>query len=168
MIHDDFLRAVHEDHLRLAFVSGNCERCRPPSWHDDARNRRLRPMVVGGVPFDPHERPGAEPQGVAPTRIAGDPGVTVADVVAVPAAASRVDQPDGDLAGSRRAIASATPGRTHPPTPRRAARPLSTSFPPDVDRAARQGARERLQEQPVEETVPTAGGLLQVPIPVGS
>ena len=104
MILRDFLDGLHADHVRLGFRSGNCMACTPSSWHDDARAGRLRAAVVGGLPLDPNERPGAEPTGVARDRIAGDPRVTVG---------GSVDQPDGDLAGARRAIASATPGRKH-------------------------------------------------------
>lgn len=52
MILRDWLNAVHADHLRLGYASGNCAACVPRGWHVDARARVLRPAVVGGVPID--------------------------------------------------------------------------------------------------------------------
>jgi hypothetical protein len=52
MILRAYLDGVHADHLRLGFRSGNCDRCTPIGWHDDARARRLRTAIVGGTPID--------------------------------------------------------------------------------------------------------------------
>ncbi len=109
MILLDFLADVHADHVRLGFSSANCDACWLPApepapvtdtaWWRDAIANCLRPMVVGGVPIDPHESgPGQEAQGL--------PAVQRADALAGGSSA-------GDPAGSGRAIAQATPGRTH-------------------------------------------------------
>jgi hypothetical protein len=60
-----YLRAVHADHIRLGFRSGNCAQCRgePISWHALARDGRLPPSIVGGVPFD---SPGSSVAGLPP------------------------------------------------------------------------------------------------------
>ncbi len=47
-----FLNAVHADHLRLGYASGNCAACEPRGWWVDARAGRLRASVVGGVPIE--------------------------------------------------------------------------------------------------------------------
>lgn len=57
MILRGYLDAVHSDHVRLGFRSGNCDRCTPSAWHDDARAHRLRPAVVGGIPIDHPDSP---------------------------------------------------------------------------------------------------------------
>lgn|GEM_PF-5429675 len=70
-----------------------------------------------GAPLDTHAEPGPEPEGVTPISSAAAAGVAVADDDGTPGlrpdptpTPNRVDQADGDPAGSGRAIAQASPG----------------------------------------------------------
>lgn len=70
-----------------------------------------------GAPLDTHSEPGPLALGVAPISSAAAAGVTVADDDGTPGlvpdptpSPNRVDQADGDPAGSGRAIAQASPG----------------------------------------------------------
>ena len=99
MTADTYLSAVHEAHLRLGFKSGNCGCCYPAvtAWHDDARAGRLRAAIVGGIPIDTHQGPGAELSGIS--------AIQRADALAGGSS-------DGGSPETERAIAQATPGPT--------------------------------------------------------
>ena len=53
-----YLDAVHADHERLGYRSGNCTRCLPVAWHERARVNALPAYVVGGTPLGPDSRSG--------------------------------------------------------------------------------------------------------------